>query len=367
MSLEEENDSLLEEKMSLEEENDSLLEEVFELLEGPDCDNPEVILLIGRSGAGKSSLVNTLHMVLTGRFYMIAKQGSGQAQTVTLDLLRYNNCGVILHRISDTSTRERMTNLLPRLPHILDCAGLADENTPKLREIIELLIGGYIRPGTSIDALEKKQEECGIGRLKEVFKPDPAWKVSKIVFMQGCIDDIPKNLIQCLREVLKISNSATLTRKYQCEVFVLITKYDLVNKSSDLSLDGNGTENSISADQFEKAETEIAEAFCNVGAIGYNTLRWVSFTDNVGFSESQIRNRALKFLKKMIEPGVPKMPEPTFFDRLEEYVYQTLHKLRRAINRQLRERHFNCVSIIGCLFLSFVFIYVMYCLLRASV
>ncbi|XP_053391670.1 uncharacterized protein LOC123561146 [Mercenaria mercenaria] len=199
--------------MSFEEENDSLLEEVFELLESPDCENPEVILLIGRSGAGKSSLVNTLHKVLTGRFYTIAKQGSGQTQTVTLDLLRYENCGVMLHRISDKNTRERMTNLLPKLPHILDFAGLADENTPNLREIIELLIGGYIRPGTSIDALEKKQEERGIGGLKEVFKPHPAWKVSKIIFMQGCIDDIPKNLIQCLREVLKIFNPATLTRK----------------------------------------------------------------------------------------------------------------------------------------------------------
>jgi predicted GTPase len=74
--------------MSSENENKALIDEIIELLNNPDFESPEVILLLGSSGAGKSSLVNTLYGVLTGRYYAIAKQGSGETQSVTLDLLR---------------------------------------------------------------------------------------------------------------------------------------------------------------------------------------------------------------------------------------------------------------------------------------
>ncbi|XP_053372996.1 uncharacterized protein LOC123561149 [Mercenaria mercenaria] len=276
-------------------ENEALLDEIIEACECiDDEDANHVILLIGSIGVGKSSFINTLHKVLTGKYFIIAKQGRGVTQSVTGELLRYNNCGSskeTIKRIPDVHRRQKLTQIYKKLPQIIDFAGLGNVNTPELSEILELLIGD------------------------------------------------------------------------QCEIFVLITKYDLVNESRDPSLDGRV----ISVDEFKKSETAIAEAFCNVGAVGCSTLRWVNFTDNIGFSESKIRNKALNCLKKIIEPGVPKMPEPTFSERLEEYLYQTFHKLRRACIKHLRERHISCLSIIGGLVLALVFIYGMLCLLRASV
>jgi ABC-type phosphate/phosphonate transport system ATPase subunit len=72
---------------SLDLENASLLDEIVELLDmGRDA---EVIMLIGQSGAGKSAMLNTIHRVLTGENYTLTKQGSGHAQSVTLDLGRF--------------------------------------------------------------------------------------------------------------------------------------------------------------------------------------------------------------------------------------------------------------------------------------
>ncbi|XP_045208350.2 uncharacterized protein LOC123560161 [Mercenaria mercenaria] len=289
-----------------EDENETSLSGIFDLLESPDCESPEVILLIGRSGAGKSALINTLHKVLTGKYYPIAKHGSGKALTVTMELNRYEHCGAQLHRISNASRKERMNDTIRKLPHIIDCAGLADENSWKLRELLELLIGGYIRPGTSISGLEIMQTEYGEGGLTTAFDvSNPEWKVTKIVFVQGCIDAIPINLIACLRQTLEIVDKDTFTRKYRVGIFVLITKYDLVKDSKDINLYGKDQDKSISLTDLEKVETALAQELNFEGALESNRIRWVSLTDNTGLDNPYVENIALRFLKKMIEPGVP--------------------------------------------------------------
>jgi ABC-type lipoprotein export system ATPase subunit len=63
------------------------LDEIVRLLDmGRDA---EVIMLIGQSGAGKSAMLNTVHMVLTGENFPYARQGAGHAQSVTLDIERF--------------------------------------------------------------------------------------------------------------------------------------------------------------------------------------------------------------------------------------------------------------------------------------
>jgi predicted GTPase len=69
--------------------NEELLDKILQRCERSDREGPEVIMLIGRSGAGKSALINTIHQVITGEYYKIAKHGSGHAKSVTLDLGRY--------------------------------------------------------------------------------------------------------------------------------------------------------------------------------------------------------------------------------------------------------------------------------------
>lgn len=78
-------------------------------------------------------------------FRRIHVQYSGfRLQSVISELkctLRYDNCGVVSHRVSD-SRKTLTADVVCRLPNIVDCAGLADENTPDIREKLELLIGG---------------------------------------------------------------------------------------------------------------------------------------------------------------------------------------------------------------------------------
>ncbi|XP_060567620.1 uncharacterized protein LOC132726325 isoform X2 [Ruditapes philippinarum] len=198
---------------SLDIENASLLGEIVELLDmGRDA---EVIMLIGQSGADKSVMLNTVHRVLTGENFTLARQGTGYLQSVTLDFERYYNCGVYLKTFRDDSRRGKIDAILHKLPHIVDCAGLGDDDSPELREILELLVGSFIPKGTNIAALQSKQEQFGVGFLKRVFqKSNPAARVTKVAFIQSGRDAIPRNLIKCLNEVLSITDPATLKRKF---------------------------------------------------------------------------------------------------------------------------------------------------------
>lgn len=66
----------------------------------------------------------------------------------------------------------------------------------------------------SILALEDMQRDYGIGQLTKILNQNQSWKISKIVFMHDGTDiGIPKNLIQCIRELLKTYDPKTLVRK----------------------------------------------------------------------------------------------------------------------------------------------------------
>jgi predicted GTPase len=51
----------------------------------------ENIFLLGKSGAGKSALVNTVIKVISGKYTPKAKVGAGTTQSKTLNLERYLN------------------------------------------------------------------------------------------------------------------------------------------------------------------------------------------------------------------------------------------------------------------------------------
>jgi predicted GTPase len=76
--------------LSQAEEQDSqeLLEAFLDLLEQKNDELPENILIFGRNGAGKSSLINTIHKVLTGKYFELAETGRGETQTLTMELER---------------------------------------------------------------------------------------------------------------------------------------------------------------------------------------------------------------------------------------------------------------------------------------
>lgn len=289
--------------------NKRLLEDIVQLCRLEDREKPEVILLIGKIGAGKSAFINTVYKVFTGRYHEIARQGAGSAQSVTVELQRYDHLGLSLKHVADKERRKLLSGILDKLPRILDFVGLANVDTEELAELLELVVGGFIPEGTCIMEMEKLQKKKGVGSLKIVFNtPDPDQVVTKLVFVQSCTDPIPENLIACLKKVLTTTDPATMARKYNPDVFLLFTKYDLVqNPSEQLHITQREIPVAqISLKDFEKNEKDIASDFNFIGALKTNRIRWTSFTDAVEEDNPHINNIVLKFIQRMIEPSARK-------------------------------------------------------------
>ncbi|KAH3800452.1 hypothetical protein DPMN_154085 [Dreissena polymorpha] len=194
------------------------------------------------------------------------------------------------------------------LPNIIDSAGNIDENTLALREIMELVIGGLIPKGTSLEYLRDKQKKRSPGFLSRTYKTcDEEWKVTKIVFVVSCTQPLPTQLIQCLKDALGAYNRRTGLAKFNINVFVAITKYDLVAEQgifSTLDLQGQ-----ITMEQFEEHERKVAEHF---GIFEHNSIRWVSYVDGHNADNPFIENIALKFVRQMMPRRAPKKAESTF-------------------------------------------------------
>lgn len=93
-----------------------------------------------------------------------------------------------------------------------------------------------------------------------------------------------------------------------------------------------GTENVIKYEDFQGVEDRMAREFSFGGALTSHTLRWVSLTDSVGYDNPKVDKIALEFLKRMIEPGVPRAEEnaPIIRDDNMRHVYRFLTLMEDA-------------------------------------
>lgn len=70
----------------LERENATILADIVDICESSEGTSTKVILLLGKSNAGKSAAINTNQYALTGKYYNIVTHGSGRARFVTQEL-----------------------------------------------------------------------------------------------------------------------------------------------------------------------------------------------------------------------------------------------------------------------------------------
>ncbi|XP_052789508.1 uncharacterized protein LOC128223988 [Mya arenaria] len=245
-------------------------------------------------------MVNTIVKALCGKFYSKAVTGKGDALTKTLTLQRFVQCGLKEDDLEPVE-KDILNEGLSKLPTIIDASGKGDEDSEKIKEILRVYFGGFVPPGTSIQFIEKLQEDNGIGSLQELLECSDDNKVTKVVFVASCKQSFPEKLVECLQSVLQEYDNRSGKPKYPVDVFVVITKYDLV-KDQHIYEARDKVEEYITEECFQKFEAEVANHFSIEGAIENNSIRWVSYVDGHGSDNPHIDNIALRFVEKMIQP-----------------------------------------------------------------
>ena len=77
-----------------------------------------------------------------------------------------------------------------------------------------MYITGFINPETCITVLEEEQEKEGLGWLKAKYSTaKDEYKISCVVFVCSCTMGVPRDLINCVREVIEEIDPKTSRRK----------------------------------------------------------------------------------------------------------------------------------------------------------
>jgi hypothetical protein len=115
----------------------------------------------------------------------------------------------------------------------------------------------------------------------------------------------------------------------------VISKFDLVLDPCVHNSTGSD-EDSMTLEDFAKKENELAPEFNIVGALEDNRFCWASYTDKIQGRNKHIENIALKFLKRMVQPGTPQT-DPT--DRLEPVVdtWKTFQLYMFRLRNQIKQ------------------------------
>ncbi|XP_052789234.1 uncharacterized protein LOC128223843 isoform X2 [Mya arenaria] len=284
----------------VKERNNDLLLSIAQLCKRPNRTYPEVVFLLGLPGAGKSAIVNTIVKALCGKFYSKAVTGKGHAVSKTLILQRLVRCGLQANEMEPIE-KNILKKGLSKLPTIIDAAGTGDEDSEKFKEILRVYFGGFVPSGTSIQFVENLQKEHGIGTLQYLLESSDENKVTKVVFVASCKQSFPEKLVECLHSVLQEYDDRSGKPKYPVDVFVVITKYDLV-KDQHIYEARDKEEDYITEECFEKFEAEVVNNFSIEGSKENNCIRWVSYVDGHGSDNPHIDNIALRFVEKMMQP-----------------------------------------------------------------
>ncbi|XP_052220719.1 uncharacterized protein LOC127837564 isoform X2 [Dreissena polymorpha] len=348
-------------KTKVQEENTALLLEIAQLCNRPDRKTPEVLFLLGATGVGKSAMVNTIIKALCGKYFPKAKTGHGLAATKTLTLQWFKHCGIEKFELQDLQN-DAFRKCLDKLPTIIDAAGKGNENSAEFREILEMVFGGFIPPGTSVAFLQDQQAEQGVGCLKRLYtSPREEWKVTKVVFVACCTQALPTQLVECLNDVLKTYDRKTGLSKFDIDVFVAITKFDLVEEQSSFEIDSQ-EDKKITMKDFLAREREVATHFSIDGSLKHNSIRWVSYVDGHSEDNPFIENIALRFVRQMMQPGRSKHQE----ENEPSPVVTTRVEMARHAERWVNETNVDVKQVLIFLFVA-IFIAFLYKILSKSV
>ncbi len=162
------------------------------------------ILLVGPPGSGKSSFLNSVAAALSGEWHEHAYSGKhgNPDHPVTGFVKRYSQCAV-----GDVMAVQAL------LPGIIDSAGLPNDSTSVIQELLRCLCSGLVPDEESVLGALGDGQDQGAELLRRRYNHvQPEMKVQRLVFVTSASQPIPEKLIQ---GVMKSARPCTTSEKKQ--------------------------------------------------------------------------------------------------------------------------------------------------------
>ncbi|XP_019637202.1 PREDICTED: uncharacterized protein LOC109479656 [Branchiostoma belcheri] len=238
------------------------------------------VLVVGRPGSCKSTLINSMNMALAGKWSELTSFGQGGVQNLTLRLDK-------VPMFEDQFMTEKVENYDKKL-YFWDCAGMENTADEVYGEFIGLTLDGKVEDKTNVfDVLRKKGGLISIKDLQEKFpKVNEDNRFNRLLFVCACDEMAPENLLELVRE----TTASHHNKGRNIPVFLVLSKKDKAKDNqrkyndtkktaqSLLSLEGNEqrtTELTLYHAKIEgKDEGKVDGMFCQCKAYVRVTIKY---------------------------------------------------------------------------------------------